>query len=134
LNGDQKGGQYSDFTYRPFTLEGNFAFAQGVHEMLLQSYSGVLEIFPAVPEQWKNISFKNLRAEGAFLISAQKANGVVEEIKIVSDKGGTAKLKLPFKTWIARDENGVISNETANGIMKISFKQGGSIVLKNAYE
>jgi alpha-L-fucosidase 2 len=28
LNGDQKGGQYSGFTYRPFTLEGNFAFAQ----------------------------------------------------------------------------------------------------------
>src|SRR5688572_2821732 len=28
LNGDQKGGEYSDMTYRPFTLEGNFAFAQ----------------------------------------------------------------------------------------------------------
>ena len=35
LNGDQKGGQYSSFTYRPFTLEGNFAFAQGIHELLI---------------------------------------------------------------------------------------------------
>jgi len=134
LNGDQKGGQHSDFTYRPFTLEGNFAFAQGVHEMLLQSYSGVLEIFPAVPEQWKNITFCNLRAEGAFLVSARKVNGVVEEVKIISVKGGTARLRLPFKTWITRNGNGVLSKETDHGIMAISFKQGGSIVLKNAYE
>ena len=50
FNGDQKGGQYSSFTYRPFTLEGNFAFAQGVHELLIQSHNGHIEIFPAVPD------------------------------------------------------------------------------------
>ena len=72
LNGDQKGGEYSDFKYRPFTLEGNFAFAQGLHEMLLQSYNDYIEIFPAVPNDWKNIEFKTLRTEGAFLISAKK--------------------------------------------------------------
>ena len=47
LNGDQKGGQYVDGTYRPFTLEGNFAFAQAIHEMLLQSSNGYIEVFPA---------------------------------------------------------------------------------------
>ena len=81
LNGDQKGGQYSDFTYRPFTLEGNFAFAQGIHEMLLQSHKDFIEVFPALPTDWKNVSFKTLRTEGAFLISAKKENGVAMEVK-----------------------------------------------------
>ena len=81
LNGDQKGGQYSDFTYRPFTLEGNFAFAQGIHEMLLQSHKDFIEVFPAIPKEWKNVSFKTLRAEGAFLISAKKENGVANGSK-----------------------------------------------------
>ncbi|MEI9958801.1 MAG: hypothetical protein WDM90_21385 [Ferruginibacter sp.] len=73
LNGDQKGGQYSDYKYRPFTLEGNFAFAQGIHELLLQYNSnGYIEVFPATPTTWKNVSFKTLRTEGAFLVSAQK--------------------------------------------------------------
>ena len=58
LNGDQHGGEYSNFTYRPFTLEGNFAFAQGVHEMLLQSKSNYIEVFPAVPRSWKNVSLQ----------------------------------------------------------------------------
>ena len=59
LNGDQKGGQYSNFTYRPFTLEGNFAFAKGIQEMLLQSHKGYVEIFPAIPSSWKNVSLPN---------------------------------------------------------------------------
>ena len=100
LNGDQKGGQYSDFTYRPFTLEGNFAFAQGIHEMLLQSHKDFIEVFPAIPKDWKNVSFKTLRAEGAFLISAKKENGVPMEVKIKAEAGGMIRIKLPFKTWI----------------------------------
>ena len=99
LNGDQKGGQYSSFTYSPFTLEGNFAFAQGVHELLLQNHDDVIEIFPAVPDSWKNVSFKTLRAEGAFLISAKKENGIASEVEIFSEQGGKLKIKLPFEKW-----------------------------------
>ena len=95
LNGDQKGGQYSNFTYRPFTLEGNFAFAQGVHEMLLQSNKGYIEVFPAVPDAWTNLSFHNLRTEGGFLVSAEKVAGTLTRLEIFSEKGGTATLVLP---------------------------------------
>lgn len=98
LNGDQKGGQYSGFTYRPFTLEGNFAFAQGIHELLLRTRNGVIEIFPAVPDSWKNISFTSLRAEGAFLVDAEKKNGEIVKIKILSEKNNTLKLLLPGGT------------------------------------
>jgi alpha-L-fucosidase 2 len=72
LNGDQKGAGYSRFTYRPFTLEGNFAFAQGLQEMLLQSHLGYIDIFPAVPGAWKDISFSTLRAQGGFSYPPEK--------------------------------------------------------------
>ena len=91
-NGDQSGTGKSTFTYRPFTLEGNFAFAAGVHEILLQSHTGIIRVFPAVPRRWKNVSFKNLRAEGAFLVSAEKKDGKIASIRIYSEKGGVAKL------------------------------------------
>ena len=38
-NGDQTKSGYSNYTYRPFTLEGNFLAMHAVHEMLLQSWS-----------------------------------------------------------------------------------------------
>ena len=96
LNGDQTKSGYSKFTYRPFTIEGNMAAAAAVQEMLLQSYSGVIKIFPAIPASWKDAAFYNLRAEGAFLVSAKKENGKIKRVEIFSEKGGRLKIKNPF--------------------------------------
>lgn len=98
VNGDQSGKGYSNYKYRPFTLEGNFAFAAGLQEMLIQSHSGIVQIFPAVPSGWSDISFDQLRTEGAFLVTAKKENRVVTHVEIKSLQGGILKLKNPFET------------------------------------
>ncbi len=134
LNGDQKGGQYSSFTYRPFTLEGNFAFAQGVHELLLQSKAGYIEVFPAVPQSWNNVSFNSLRSEGAFLISAKKENGVSTQVKVFSEQGGKLRIKLPFKTMIVRNENPDMISTDNDGIVSVQMHKGQTIVFENGYE
>jgi alpha-L-fucosidase 2 len=134
LNGDQTKSGYSKFQYRPFTLEGNFAFASGLQEMLLQSYAGFIEIMPAVPVEWKDISFQDLRAEGAFLVSVKKEGGQIDEVKIIAEKGGITKLKLPFKTWFATTKNGVDVQQVADGFVTLTCKPGALLVLKNGYE
>ena len=94
-NGDQTKSGKSRFTYRPFTLEGNFAFASGIQEMLLQSHTGTIRIFPALPEEWKDVSFEGLRAMGAFLVSAQMEGGEITRVRIYSEKGGMLKIARP---------------------------------------
>ncbi len=96
VNGDQSGTGKSKFTYRPFTLEGNFAFASGIQEMLLQSHRGLIEIFPAIPAEWKEASFRSLRAQGAVLVTAIMDEGVVKEVRLKPEKGGVIKLRCPF--------------------------------------
>ncbi len=96
VNGDQSGQGYSKYTYRPFTLEGNFAAAAGIQEMLLQSNDGVVRIFPAIPQTWQDVSFHSLRAEGAFLVSAERRSGLVTRLRIVAEKGGVCTFESPF--------------------------------------
>lgn len=131
LNGDQTGSGYSDFTYRPFTLEGNFAFAAGVQEMLLQSHTGFIELFPAVPTSWQQVSFDKLRAEGAFLVSAQRTNGQTTDVNLTAEKGGIALLKLAFEKWIVVRQNGVITSKTKEGWLQLRCQPGGVIQLRN---
>lgn len=100
VNGDQTNTGKSKFTYRPFTLEGNFAFAAGVQEMLLQSHRNMIEVFPAIPSNWRDVSFTDLRGRGAFLVSATMVDGAVSQISIKSEKGGTLRLLLPDKDMI----------------------------------
>lgn len=99
LNGDQSKSGKSKFTYRPFTLEGNFAAAAGLQEMLLQSYAGRIEVMPAIPTDWLDVSFRHLRAEGAFLVDADRKGGSLRKITVVAERGGHTRLKLPFTRY-----------------------------------
>ena len=94
-NGDQSRSGKSRFKYRPFTLEGNFAFAAGLQEMRIQSHTGGIEVFPAVPADRKDIRFDRLRAVGAFLVSAERKDGEVVSLTVFSEKGGTLRLRSP---------------------------------------
>lgn len=130
LNGDQTKSGYSDFVYRPFTLEGNFAFAAGLQEMLIQSHAGFMEVFPAIPSTWETVSFNTLRAEGAFLVSAKKEKGIIESLTIHSEKGGNLKIKLPFEKFNRKPAGMVKIRNSDPGFILVDFEPNSSIVLK----
>lgn len=125
-NGDQSGKGYSKLTYRPFTLEGNFAFAAGVQEMLMQSHTGIIHLFPAIPKDWQNVRFDRLRAEGAFIVSAELLNGTMSKIEIFAEKGGVLRLKNAFNTDKIRCS---VPYVLENNVITIHSKMGQSIVL-----
>jgi len=77
----------------PFTLEGNFAASQAIHEMLLQSWGGVLRIFPSVPEKWKDLSFEKLRAEGGFIVSAEMQAGKTIKLEVVATANQVLRIR-----------------------------------------
>ena len=131
VNGDQTKSGYSDMTYRPFTLEGNFAFAAGVQEMLMQSHAGFIELFPALPDGWKDVSFQTLRAEGAYLVSAVRQNGLTKTVTITSEKGGTVKLKLDTKGFKQKATGKAKILHQDSGYTTIEMGAGATIVLMN---
>lgn len=127
VNGDQTEKGYSKFRYRPFTLEGNFAFASGLQEMLIQSHTGVVRLFPAIPDDWKNISFEKLRTEGAFLISAGMKDGLINEVLIEAETGGIIKLANLFEGDFTVD--GKFYNSPESDVIVLNLEEGQVISL-----
>lgn len=95
LNGDFQKKGYSDFTYRPFTLEGNMFGADALQEMLFQMKDGKIRLFPAIPEEWKEkeVSFENFRGENGLMCSAKIEDGILTW-KIRSEKSRTVSLGI----------------------------------------
>jgi alpha-L-fucosidase 2 len=76
-------------------IETLSAVPMTINEMLLQSYEGVIRIFP----NWnrsKNASFSKLRAYGAFVISSSLQKGRIEFVNIQSEKGRTCIMENPW--------------------------------------
>lgn len=132
VNGDQSKSGKSQFTYRPFTLEGNFAFASGIQEMLLQSHTGIVRVFPAIPATWANVSFDSLRAMGAFVVSAEKKEGEVLKVRIYPEQGGMLRIASPFENGKVSVSGNASEVSEADGILTFETRKGEWIELTQA--
>lgn len=65
-----------------FQIEGGAGISAAIGEMLLQSYSGTLDILPALPSTWPTGSVKGLKAEGNFTVDISWEEGEITEIRI----------------------------------------------------
>lgn len=73
-------------------MDAGFGALTAVFELLLQQRGEVLHVLPSVHRDWKNFGFENLRAEGAFLVSAKVEGGKTVEIRVKSLAGGPLNL------------------------------------------
>lgn len=114
LNGDYRWSGSSMLHYRPFTLEGNLCAASALQEMLLQSEKGVLRLFPALPDVWREqrVAFASLRAEGGILVSAEYREGRVTELTLEGAKGKQVRLaKCPALEPLAQANGWMVQGD-----------------------
>lgn len=130
--------------YHPFMMEGSGELVAAVNEMLLQSYRGVIEVFPAVPAgegeperlrgvyehdadkvtrayaAWDDCRFDGLLAVGAFEVSAERRGGRTSWVRIRSRAGGPLVLRNPFghgqQVNVSRLGDGGVSVEQPYGM------------------
>ncbi len=111
-------------------IETPLAAAQAIHEMLLQSHNGVVRVFPALPSSFDDLSFAQLRTEGAFLVSAQRRKGRTNFVAIQSLAGEPLLASLPFSIPTQLDGSRTISIEKQSpGIWRIDLRKGENVVI-----
>jgi alpha-L-fucosidase 2 len=74
-------------------IETPLSAAKSLQDMLVQSWDGVLRLFPAVPSAWGDVALRDFRTEGAFLLSASRAGGKTQWLKVHSEAGAPCVLR-----------------------------------------
>ena len=98
-------------------------------EMLLQSWEGVIRLFPNWPSDL-DASFRDLRTRGAFLVSSQLEDGKVKYIKIISEYGGDCHIMNPWDTkTLTIIHNGVASKIDADDEFTITTAKDDTIII-----
>lgn len=75
-------------------IENSCTVQNALSEMLCMSVGNVLRLF-TIPKE-HNASFKNIRAWGAFLVSARLNQGLVSDVVVKSEKGKPVTLLNPW--------------------------------------
>ena len=100
-----------------------------INEMLMQSYEGVLRIFPNWNRQ-KDACFTNLRAYGAFLVASNLKDGKIEYVRIVSEKGRSCAIENPWPGKLVQlKRNGRNAEILSGDTFTVSTKKNENLVL-----
>lgn len=104
-------------------------FASTLNEAALQSHEGVIRLFPAWDKNTDAV-FKNLRADGAFLVSSSIKNGTLGTTTVFSERGGELKIMLPCgKCRVTKNGKSFISDKE---LIALSTLPGETLIFENA--
>jgi len=111
-------------------IETPLSFARTLQELLMTSYGGTIRIFPGVPAAWQEVSFADLRAEGAFLVSAVRHHGKTQFVTIKSLAGEPCLVRTGLSGRLkAKGDRTYRIIEKGNGVVEIDLHKGESVTL-----
>lgn len=90
-----------------FSIDGNYAGASGISEMLVQSYNNEIYILPALPASWKDGEFKGVCTRNGFELNIHWKNGKLIRLKILSKKGEKCKVVYQGNKKVFETKQGV---------------------------
>jgi alpha-L-fucosidase 2 len=90
----------------PFQIDGNFGYAAGIAEMLLQSHEGKINLLPALPSDWKSGKITGLKARGNIEVSLEWKDGKLLEATLLSPVSKTIQVRYNLKTIEVKMESG----------------------------
>ncbi|WP_211215919.1 glycosyl hydrolase family 95 catalytic domain-containing protein, partial [Catelliglobosispora koreensis] len=90
-------------------VETPLSASQSLHDMLCQSWGGIVRVFPAVPAAWQSATLHDFLAQGAFLVSASRSGGATKFVRVRSLAGEPLRLKHGIGTAAYQAENATIS-------------------------
>ena len=112
----------------PHGIENSCVVANALDEMLCMSVGNTIRLFVGFPGN-QSAGFKDIRARGAFLVSARLTNGVVSNLHIKSEKGKDFTLVNPWPgKRMLLSRNGKVA-ETISGT-RVAFRTSSSEIIE----
>jgi hypothetical protein len=112
-------------------IECSIVLNRSLQDMLLQSWGDKINVFPAVPKEWDSAVFHDLRAEGAFLISAERKAGRTLWVRVKSLAGEPCRIKpgVAGDIKVASQGNRVALKGLGNGVYELGLSKGEEALL-----
>ena len=112
-------------------IECSIVLNRSLQDMLLQSWGNKINVFPAVPKGWDTAVFHDLRAEGAFLVSAQRKEGKTQWVRVKSLAGEPCRIKpgIEGDLKVVSSGNPISFKALGNGVYELGLAKGEEAML-----
>jgi alpha-L-fucosidase 2 len=115
-------------------IETPLSGAQTIHDMVVQSWGGIVRVFPGTPSAWPDVTVHNVRTEGAFLVSAVRKGGATQFVRVKSLAGEPLRVKPgglagPFEVRALPGSGTVTFTNNSDGTVTVNLARNDDVVI-----
>jgi len=110
---------------KPLQIDGTMGVAAGITEMLVQSHEDVIDLLPALPDEWKDGRFDGVCARGGFELDLKWQNKSITEVEVLSKSGNICRIDAVDNCRITIDGKKVSSKKNKDGSVEFKTTKGG---------
>jgi alpha-L-fucosidase 2 len=115
--------------FTPLQIDGTMGVAAGITEMLIQSHEGVIDLLPAIPDEWSEGAFKGVCARGGFELDLQWKDGEISQVEVLSKYGIPCRINAAGKVRVMLNGKRVRFKNLDDGSIKFVTTAGNKYML-----
>jgi len=115
--------------YTPLQMDGTQGVAAGITEMLIQSHEGVIDLLPALPDDWSEGSFRGVCARNGFELRMAWEDGEITRVEILSKFGLPCRIDPGGKVRVERNGKRMRLKTYGDGSISFDTEAGESYTL-----
>ena len=110
--------------FTPLQVDGSFGVSAGITEMLIQSHEGVIDLIPALPDEWLKGSFNGVCARGGFELKFKWENKIITSVEVLSKAGQVCRIKAGSPSSVSNNGKKVKTTKYPDGSIEFETKTG----------
>jgi len=113
----------------PFNIDGSLGQTAGITEMLVQSHEGVIDLLPAVPNEWRTGQFDGVRVRGGFELNMAWKDKKIITVEIESLAGMLCRINAGNGYEVTQDGEEVAVSKNDDGSLEFDTVEGLTYLL-----
>lgn len=109
----------------PLQIDGTMGASAGITEMLVQSHEGVIDLLPALPDEWTEGEFDGVCARGGFELDMKWGDHTITGLSVLSKAGKTCRINAGETFKVTKDGKKVAVKTGTDGSIEFETLKGG---------
>jgi len=115
--------------FTPLQIDGTMGVTAGITEMIVQSHEGVIDLLPALPDEWKDGSFDGICVRGGFELEMAWTDKKISELKVLSKTGNACRINAGIPMRVKSDGKTLKVKKYKDGSIEFKTSAGEEYIL-----
>ncbi|HCC70718.1 MAG TPA: alpha-L-fucosidase [Bacteroidales bacterium] len=111
--------------YTPLQVDGTLGVTAGITEMLIQSHEEVINLLPALPDEWSSGNFLGVRARGGFTLNFSWESNNLTKLEVLSMAGEKCRILTGSNCEVIFNGRQIKTRKYTDGSIEFSTQKKG---------